>query len=716
MKIFMLTDSMDIGGAETHIYELSRLLSLRGHQVTVISSGGRLAALLPRIGVRHLTLPSVSDPLTAISAISVLARYLRREKPQVVHAHTRRTAFLCHILLAMFDFPLIVTAHAMFSHRFPLNRLSFFPRATVAVSVDIQKALSRNFSVPTEHITVIPNGIDTERFCPRHVGERPLTVLSVSRLDSECAHTARLLCAAAPLFVQKTERPVRILIVGDGDAFSEIQAMAERTNRALGNSVVELLGGRTDVHRLLNECHIFVGVSRAALEAMSSARPVILSGDEGYLGIVDQRTLSAARRGNFCARGYKPATVTHLLNDLLYLAGLSPSAREELGVWGREVVRKFYSAEAMADATEALYRRERARFRDSRRSDALICGYYGYGNCGDELVLKSIVENQLALCSSLRLSVLTAAKAAPYGTRGISRYHIPSVLREIWGTGAFIMGGGSLLQDGTSFRSLLYYLSLLVFANVRGIPTMLYANGIGPLSPRAYGLCRKVLLGVDIISLRDRDSYEMVRAMKLPHTRLIMGADPILTARPSGATVSRTPPYIAFFPRGGCERHEARALVEAVAALAKKKDFGVILAPMSVAEDTDAILFAVEMLQERGVKWVTVGSPHPDAISRLIRQSKLTVSERLHALILAFSFGVPPLGIDRDPKIPSFLREAGLGHCVVKNASELVRVAEHATAPTTHKQAILHVRARRDARVANQMIMSDTCGRGRSLF
>ena len=176
MEIFLLTDRMDVGGAETHVFELSRILRKRGHRVTVFSSGGRLADELVSVGVEHVWLPAPISPADTAWALDILAKAIRRHKPHVVHAHTRRWAFLCHALSASLPFAFVFTAHAMFHTRFPARPLSYFPPSTIAVSRDIRDLLVRDFSVPRHTITVVENGIDTRRFSPRPAKEHPFTV------------------------------------------------------------------------------------------------------------------------------------------------------------------------------------------------------------------------------------------------------------------------------------------------------------------------------------------------------------------------------------------------------------------------------------------------------------------------------------------------------------------------------------------------------------
>ena len=95
MKILMLTDSMDMGGAETHVRELALAIVEKGHRVLLVSGGGRLADALAAHGVRTVTLPlSSRSPLAVRSCYRQLLRLVRRERPNLIHAHARFPALL----------------------------------------------------------------------------------------------------------------------------------------------------------------------------------------------------------------------------------------------------------------------------------------------------------------------------------------------------------------------------------------------------------------------------------------------------------------------------------------------------------------------------------------------------------------------------------------------------------------------------------------------
>ena len=158
------------------------------------------------------------------------------------------------------------------------------------------------------------------------------------------------------------------------------------------------------------------------------------------------------------------------LSDLLTLAAASPEERGALGRFGRDAVCRHYSADLMAERTLAVYRRAFQRFRDGRQTDAVLCGYYGYGNCGDELILRHIVASQKARCGTVRLGVMTADGNAPEGTVGIRRYRMSEVLRALRHSGALILGGGSLLQDATSRLSHPLLVSTLLISASKSLP------------------------------------------------------------------------------------------------------------------------------------------------------------------------------------------------------------------------------------------------------
>ena len=155
---------------------------------------------------------------------------------------------------------------------------------------------------------------------------------------------------------------VEIIIVGGGSEYASIKAKAEKINVKINQRLINTVVWVEDPSIFYENADVFVGVSRAALEAMARAVPVILLGDEGYLGVLDEKTVERARRTNLTCRGSESARAEDLLSDVCRILGADFAERERLGTFGYELVRRYYSAESMARRTLDFYREVRGRF------------------------------------------------------------------------------------------------------------------------------------------------------------------------------------------------------------------------------------------------------------------------------------------------------------------------------------------------------------------
>ena len=178
MKILMATMGLDIGGAETHIVELSKELKSRGHQVAVVSNGGVYVPEIEAAGIRHYAAPLNRRSVgSMLQAQRILRQVIAREKPDIVHAHARIPAFLCGRLQKSMGFAFVTSCHGVYQVSGALRLLSNWGERTLAVSEDIRDYLIRQYNVPQEHITLTINGIDTEKFSPAVSGERVIREL-----------------------------------------------------------------------------------------------------------------------------------------------------------------------------------------------------------------------------------------------------------------------------------------------------------------------------------------------------------------------------------------------------------------------------------------------------------------------------------------------------------------------------------------------------------
>ena len=140
----------------------------------------------------------------------------------------------------------------------------------------------------------------------------------------------------------------------------------------------------------------------------------------------------------------------------------------------------------------------------------VISGYYGFANAGDEAMLAAIVGSLKDIIPDVDITVITGncrMTRENHKVQAVHRLNFFAIAAAIRRCDILISGGGSLLQDVTSARSLRYYLWIMKIALFFKKPVMLYAQGIGPVRGiKARKAVQKVLQQVAVIGVRDRES------------------------------------------------------------------------------------------------------------------------------------------------------------------------------------------------------------------
>lgn len=296
----------------------------------------------------------------------------------------------------------------------------------------------------------------------------------------------------------------------------------------------------------------------------------------------------------------------------------------------------------------------------------LFCGYYGLGNTGDEAVLAASVAMFRALAPELALAALSgdpARTASSLGIEAAPRMHPAAILSELRRCTLLLSGGGSLLQDRTSLKSLLYYLWLLRVARRLGKRTMVFAQGIGPLiRPAARRWTARTLAGVDAITVRDPESMALlheigVRGKGAPEIEVtadpVFALSPLDTDRVHAAAPTRPCIAVSLRPWSGVDK-----ILEPLAGALKRFEgrASVLAWPLYGAEDLPLCEALVRLLPGARVMREDLA---PAEWMALAGRMDAVVGMRLHALIFAAACAVPLVGISYDPKVDALLARLG---------------------------------------------------------
>lgn len=346
----------------------------------------------------------------------------------------------------------------------------------------------------------------------------------------------------------------------------------------------------------------------------------------------------------------------------------------------------------------------------------LFSGYYGFGNVGDEAVLAGTLEGLNRRRTEdplpMEIGVLSARPAMTrslHSVQAFQRNPGRDLLKALAWCHLFVSGGGSLLQDATSFRSLLYYLGLILLARLLRRKTLIYAQGIGPLHRSASRkLVRRVLQGVTAISVRDADSADLLRQLGVGR-EILVGADPALLLPPGRRFPSHpslaneaTQEEISLSSGQPSEKPNSTPIPPSRLARGRRRKIACLLRPWKEEDPVQWAIFCERLAEELGrdvyliplypdqdvplgnsilqycqqMVFLSEELPDPRQWPVYLTHFDLVVSVRLHGLIFALLAQVPGVGLCYDPKVRSFMRSAERGGWAMNYPPSVERAIE----------------------------------------
>ncbi len=341
------------------------------------------------------------------------------------------------------------------------------------------------------------------------------------------------------------------------------------------------------------------------------------------------------------------------------------------------------------------------------RSRILILGWYGSNNTGDE-ALAQVIVGQLkkhGFNDLLALSTNPARTAQRLGIPSTSRSLLNlRTLRSMIGAKALILGGGGLIQDGTSVYNLPIYAVYIALARLLGLRVIGWGLGAEPIwTPLGRLFVRFICNSSDYFSLRDSVSRRLLERAGVAPYKLKVTADPAILLAPEPIEEDRPPdgrPTIIF-----CIRHlpaiepgfglhyllpvslrhrlgiewrqepgRIEGLVTATACGIKVavQELGarVALLPLWPGRDDEMLDVIEQAALKLGVPREAMHRAHiedtPGVFAGYVGKADLLVSMRLHALIFAAAQGVPMLALSYAHKVRGFMREIDSERWVVE--------------------------------------------------
>ncbi len=684
MKIIHMISGGDVGGAKTHVLSLLAGLNKTETIHLICFTEGDFAQEARQLGIPTTV---IEDKHLGRTRKRILAM-IRHDGYQVIHCHGARANMMGMLLRKKAAIPVISTLHSDY-------RLDYMGRPLAALSYgNINKFALRRFDawVGVSHgmtnllisrgfdpqkLYTLYNGVDFSRELPVVPREAYLKSIGLETQEDSVVFgiAARInpvkdMTTLVRAFAQAVKEcpNIRLAIAGEGEQEAEIKALAKEL---CPEGSVCFAGWVKDVDSFYNalDVNLLTSLSEtfpyALTEGARMGCATISSSVGGVPYLIDDGVNGLL---------FSPKDETALAGHMLRLAK-DKILREKMGQALREKTKSDFSLEAMVAKQKHIYEiiLRRALRPSGVRDGVMICGAYGKGNSGDNAILNAIVEQLHHIDPDLPITALSRDPMETKLCAGVNAvytfniFKIGSLMRR---TRLYISGGGTLMQDATSTRSLIYYLFSIRQAARNGCRVMLYGCGVGPISrQRNRKRAAKVLNRyAEIISVRDGYSQDFLHELRVTRPEIHLNADPALLIDPPdsgqlqsylrrcGIQEGQEYMMLAVRPWEGFEKK-----IDAFATAAEfaYREHGLIplLYAMEPQRDEAAIQAVAKKLRCPHLL-LSAGSDGEEVIA-LVRRMSLVVSMRLHTLIFASGQGIPVVGVVYDPKVSGFLDHLG---------------------------------------------------------
>ena len=346
-NILHISRTMDIGGAERIVYQLSSDLKDEFDSVHVASTGGLWESELSAKGIQHHKILDIDskNPLTVIKILYSIGQIIKNNEITIVHTHHRMAAFYIR-LLKLFNSRLthVYTAHNVFKDKLPLYRFALKNAKSVAVGEAVNKNLKEDVGITDSR--VIYNGVvlkETDDQVDEIISYGGIKLGCIARLSEQKGLTY-LLDAMSLL----TVKDIRLFIVGDGELREELENKVKELH--LQDSVT-FLGYRKDIVECINSFDfcvlpsVFEGFGLVAIEAFMNSKTLVATDIPGLNEVV-------TNENGVLVPAKDPAALASAIDKLATDATL----RQELASQAKKDYENKFSYPMFLENYRALYR------------------------------------------------------------------------------------------------------------------------------------------------------------------------------------------------------------------------------------------------------------------------------------------------------------------------------------------------------------------------
>ena len=368
--ILQVLPALQAGGVERGTIEIVRAIAEKGGIALVASAGGRMAHQVERAGGRHVTMRLLTkDPLGIWLNAGRLARLIRTEGVDIVHARSRAPAWSAMLAARRTGASFVTTWHGVYGEELPFkkryNSIMARGERVIAISEFVAGRIARDYGVEPARLRTIPRGADLDAFDPQsvrgdrvhelsrswNVPEGAAVIMLAGRITGWKGHG--LLLEALARLPAGAPGWVCVLVGSEQRGGGHAARLLARAGELGIGQRLRFAGHCDDMPAAFALADIVVVPSlkpepfgRVVVEAQAMGRAVVVAAHGAAMETV-QHGVSGYL--------FPPGDAEALADTLAHVLSMDATDRENLGYWARQGVQARYSTKAMQRATLAVY-------------------------------------------------------------------------------------------------------------------------------------------------------------------------------------------------------------------------------------------------------------------------------------------------------------------------------------------------------------------------
>ena len=289
----------------------------------------------------------------------------------------------------------------------------------------------------------------------------------------------------------------------------------------------------------------------------------------------------------------------------------------------------------------------------------VISGYYGSDNFGDEMILKVLIDKLKQFDVNITVLSLNPEKTkALHKVNAVKSFDILKVIFTILKSDILISGGGSLLQDSTSLKSLFYYLFVIKIAEFFHKKVMIFAQGIGPIKNK-FGeiFCKQLLKKANCVTVRDDKSLFLLRSWGINKANLVV--DPLFGLNLAGSNPTETI-GIQLRDFKGLSEEFLIKLAKAVEQYFYNKKIQIFSFQDKLDEKVCIHFESILKSINPNLQTEVIYNKTNDELIDIMRNLKYMIAMRFHACLICAKYGIRTLALSYDYKVDKLAEDLKL--------------------------------------------------------